>query len=100
MGIHAISYYERYDEAIGAHELTDIDYVCSYSCETEVLSHINMHDPSGELVSGNDSAGTVVFSDGTAIEWGWFPGGSETDYDVYCANDECRTLLWHGLNSA
>jgi hypothetical protein len=41
--------------------------------------------------------GKYTFPDGTSYEYGAWPGGSETDYDVYDAYD--GTLLWKGLNS-
>ena len=54
-------------------DLVDVQYFCSGECYT--------------LVTGNDYYGH-----------GW-PCGSETDYNVYCAEDSCQQLLWHGLNS-
>lgn len=54
-------------------DLVDIFYYCSAFCYTQ---------------------DTGKSADGHA-----WPGGSETDYDVYCANENCNALLWKGLES-
>ncbi len=52
-------------------DLVDVNYFCSGLCYTEVTK--------------KPYAGHA------------WPGGSETDYDVYCANQACGELLWEGL---
>lgn len=52
-------------------DLVDIEYYCSASCF--------------EIKTGQDSYGKA------------WPGGSETDYNVYC--NHCGALLWEGLEN-
>ena len=100
MGIHAIFYNEEYDEEFGAHELVDIDYTCSYICMTDVLAKVDKECNDLFMSAKHfEDRGLTVYSNSTtttAVEYGAWPGGSETDYDVSCAG--CKTLLWHGLD--
>ena len=86
MGIHTVMYYEEPDGM----ELVDIDYQCSRSCMLDtVWQHVGA--PVTEYV------GQLNIADGnTSVSWGAWPGGSETDYAVYCSG--CGELLWEGMN--
>lgn len=52
-------------------DLVNIDYYCCAECY-----EVGTNKPS------------------TGKQW---PGGSETNYDVYCANLSCKELMWYGL---
>ena len=88
MGIHTVMYYDEPD----ACELVEIDYQCSRSCMIDTLARedITVDDPSiaGTINGEGENAGS--------ISWGAWPGGSETDYAVYCSG--CGELLWEGMN--
>lgn len=78
MRIHAIFY----NDSKG--DLVDVEYFGSRVCMENKLAELGIANssPAGE---------TSEFS------WGRWPGGSETDYDVYCAG--CGSLLWRGMMS-
>ena len=65
-----MTYVNFHEDALG--NTHDVDYYCSAECYTE---------HTGQRA---DSA-----------RW---PGGDETDYDVYCANPDCTMLLWEGID--
>lgn len=51
-------------------DLVDVLYYCDQSCATD---------------AGDSDAQ-------------WWPGGMDTDYDLYCSNPECELLIQHGLH--
>lgn len=92
-------------------DTVDILWQCSAGCMYETLDKIVSEDDKLLRNDREDSpfrAGTIVIDNSdkvppspgrvaptTVIEYGGWPGGSETDYAVYCSG--CGTLLWHGL---
>ena len=62
------------------------------------MTHANMiEDSQGDLVDIEWFCSASCYSSSTnneAYGHAW-PGGDETDYDVYCHN--CKDLIWHGL---
>lgn len=68
--------------------LVEVEYQCSEMCMYEQLKKL----PDYKL------GGRIDRYDGTSIDYGTWPCGSETDYDVHCSN--CEQLLWKGLQHA
>ena len=92
MGIHTIHYSEvvNYDGTPEEGDLVDIDYFCSGICQDIVLTDLLMFPEDAGIAGKGPSADGATF-----LSWGGWPGGSETDYDVFCA--ACGCHLWHGL---
>ena len=85
MNIHCVSYYERPN----GETLVDVAYQCSARC---------MADELGLMADEHlEPAGAWNTPDGSSVSWGGWPGGSETDYPVYCS--ACSELLWRGLQT-
>ncbi len=111
MGIHSIHFFDGSDPEIGLHELTDVAWYCSAFCMDEALRAIEVHRgfrtldkhaDEVEFADGKRGMGAAIIpsrlasSSGGGLSYGAFPGGSETDYCVYC--DTCETHLWCGLS--
>ncbi|MEU4534368.1 hypothetical protein AB0G15_05835 [Streptosporangium sp. NPDC023825] len=68
----------------------DVRYFCSFDCMARKILEIT-----GIAVS---DAGEHTDREGNTYSWGAWPGGSETNYDVWCVG--CGDFLWHGLECA
>ena len=64
------------------------------------MTYVDMiEDSNGDLVDIGYYDSAACFQEGTGREaygHAW-PGGMETDSDVYC--ETCHDLMWHGLQS-
>lgn len=78
----------HYNDARG--DIVDEEWFDSYSCMVERLDVLTSE-------RCHNDAGTHVFPDGTSIEWGAWPCGTETDYNVYCAT--CGDLMVEDFNN-
>jgi hypothetical protein len=65
----------------------DVLYLDSPGCQAVALAVMG--------APGFTTAGTWEDPRGTLYEFGAWPGGCETDYDVWCA--ACGDFMWHGL---
>ena len=60
------------------------------------MSHVNMiEDASGDLVDIEYACSQLCADDQGFPQPSAWPGGIETDYDVFCV--ECSRHMWHGL---
>lgn len=70
-------------------DLIDQDWFCCQTCLYESLEDRSITPtPAGEHHYGTGLG---------SIDWGAYPCGTETDYNVYCSN--CSTLMWYGLDN-
>lgn len=82
MGTHSITWLD----SDGSTE--DQEFFCSARCMFEALEEADVARDCGgsyELAGERDGA-----------SWGGWPGGVETDTDVYCGS--CTDHMWHGLD--
>lgn len=87
MSIHAI----HYNDDKG--NLNSIDYFCDHHCMIHMLTDFGTDfEP---FVAG-EAPIDYGHAKGT-IEYGEWPGGEETDEDVYCAH--CHDKLWNGIEA-
>lgn len=81
--------------SLSRNEQTEEDlWCCSRECMRLTLERVGAIPRNGGLMVG---AGTFTNVGGYDVSYGAWPGGAETDYDVYCSNGECQELLWKGL---
>jgi hypothetical protein len=84
MGIHVIDVNENADGT----ELVDHLHLCSDLCQRDALEILGAEPEFG--------AGLQVLPRGGSVSYGAYPGGCETDDDVWCV--ACGRFLWHGMN--
>ncbi|MAH44880.1 hypothetical protein CMI37_03575 [Candidatus Pacearchaeota archaeon] len=62
------------------------------------MTHVELiEDSQGDLVDIRYACSAVCATDLDFPQPSAWPGGMETDYDVYC--ESCESLMWTGLNS-
>lgn len=77
-------------------DIVDREYLCSADCQYLTMIGLANSDTAWRGLIPEYHAGTQRAGNGDSIEYGAWPCGEETDYDVWCAN--CGDFLWHGLN--
>ena len=75
-----------YDEPT-CETLVDIAWCDSYECMDRILQD-TFHLHTAEIAGQRNI-------ESMSISWGAYPGGEETDYDIYCA--WCACFMWEGL---
>ena len=85
MNVHVIHYNDERGD------LVEIDWFCDHHCMIHVLIDLGVE---WEAYVADEKPINVGVCHGTVSYGGW-PGGEETDYDVFCAH--CGEQLWSGL---
>lgn len=82
--IHSVSIYEQPT----CQTLVDVVWCDSAWCMGSVLDEFRIYTDEAGIAGQRNT-------DNGSISWGPYPGGEETDYDVYCGG--CDELMWEGL---